>query len=769
MTSFKMRIRNGAAVLAVLLAAQNTLIATAEETEGAAVAAEPDDVKTMNAITIYGEKNETTLQDAPIALSAITDEILAQAGITDASQLNGYVPGLMVSKSGGSERIVTIRGVGQQTPENFSTVPGVSFHVDGAFLPNSIALNMGFFDVNRIEVLRGPQGTVFGQSSTGGSINVITNQPELGEFGGDFKATLGDYNHTQGFASLNVPIGETFAVRASVQQMSHDGYAEATGIPGGYELDDADNEHYRLAALWSPVDDLSVTLSHTYYNDKHNGGALKNIDDPEPDIRVLTQDFPAKFKMHSGLTTLNVDYDLDFGTLKSVTSFQSLTHDQSFDGDRLDLETFGGYDHVATWSTEADTLMQELSLSSLPDSPVHWIGGVFFSQSESNQYVVEYRDTDATFIPGLPVLPRDTLASEIPANLAYENIAFVDREAFSPFFQVNVPLTERLSTTFGARYNVDKYEGRSASYYSEFSENEFDSNTWTGKVALDFKATEDNLIYTSWSRGYKPGGLNPGSNSALNVKSTYETEIVEAIEIGSKNTLLGGNASLNASLFYNKYDDMQFIEEDPIPYSGGIGNIPSAETWGLEIEGSVLLMDDRLQLGGNLALLDGEISEDYLALDRRLADEAGDAVVAAGLTYPWSYDWFLARQSAAVQVNGNTPPNLADVTYNLNASWFQPIGDHGTFTSRLERLYVGEYQARVFNTTGADDVPSYGMWNAYFKYEPNDQPWYSSVSLTNITDEEGVAGRFVDPYSSGTISNEYVAPRMLLVTFGYEF
>ena len=152
-------------------------------------AGDDDSVRNMNQITVYGEKRETTLQDAPIALSAITSDILDQAGITDPSQLNGYVPGLMITKSGGSERIVTIRGVGQQTPENFATIPGVSFHVDGAFLPNSIALNMGFFDVDRIEVLRGPQGTVFGQSSTGGSINIITKQPTLDEYKGTFKAS----------------------------------------------------------------------------------------------------------------------------------------------------------------------------------------------------------------------------------------------------------------------------------------------------------------------------------------------------------------------------------------------------------------------------------------------------------------------------------------------------------------------------------------------------------------------------------------------------
>ena len=760
----KVDLKYKAACAAMGLALLHGGSALADDADG-----DGDDIRNMNQITVYGEKRETTLQDAPIALSAITGDILDQAGITDPSQLNGYVPGLMITKSGGSERIVTIRGVGQQTPENFATIPGVSFHVDGAFLPNSIALNMGFFDVDRIEVLRGPQGTVFGQSSTGGSINVITNQPTLDEYKGTFKATLGDYNYVQGFASYNVPIGETAAIRGSIQQTSHDGYATATSIDGGYELDDSDNEHYRIAGLWEPTDKLSTTLSYTLYNDKHNGGALKNINDPNPDIRELTQDYPAKFKLRSELATLNVSYELPFATFKSVTSYQDMTHGQSFDADRLDLETYGGYDHVATWGTDAETFMEELTISSLPDAPFDWITGVFYSNTDSAQYVVEYRELGVTSIPGLPILPKDTLPSEVPANLAYENISTVNRESVAPFFQATIPVMANLNATIGARYNDDKYEGEGASYYAVPTQSTFDTQTWTGKVGLDYDVSEDSMLYASWSRGYKPGGLNGGSSGALTVSTTYDEEIVEAIEFGSKNTFLDGRATLNASVFFNQYENMQFIEEDPIPYSGGIGNIPEAETYGLELEGSYLAFGDQLLLGGNMALLDGEVTADYEALDRRLADLASAAAEATGTIYPWTYDWFLARQSAAVQVNGNTPPNLADLTYNLYAAWFQPIADHGELTSRIENVYVGDYEARIFNTDGADDVPSYSLWNAYFQYKPTEGPWFVSASITNIGDEEGISGRFVDPYSSGTVSNEYVPPRQLLVTFGFEF
>ncbi|MCO7237496.1 TonB-dependent receptor, partial [Cobetia sp. Dlab-2-U] len=405
------------------------------------------------------------------------------------------------------------------------------------------------------------------------------------------------------------------------------------------------------------------TLSYTLYNDKHNGGALKNIEDPNPDIREVTQDHPAKFKLRSELATFNASYELPFATLKSVTSYQDLTHDQSFDADRLDVATYGGYDHVATWATDAETFMEELTISSLADSPIDWIAGVFYSNTDSAQYVVEYRELGVTAVPALPVLPKDTTPAEIPGNLAYENISTVNRESIAPFFQVTVPVMANLNATLGARYNDDKYEGEGASYYATPTQSSFDTQTWTGKVGLDYDVSEDSMLYASWSRGYKPGGLNGGSSGALTVSTTYDEEIVEAIEFGSKNTFLDGRATLNASIFFNQYENMQFIEEDPIPYSGGIGNIPEAETYGLELEGSFLTFNDQLMLGGNMAMLDGEVTADYEALDRRLADAAAAEAVGTGTIYPWTYDWFLARQSAAVQVKGNTPPNLADLTY----------------------------------------------------------------------------------------------------------
>lgn len=722
----------------------------------------------LETVVVTADKRNIDLQDVPIAITAVSDETLQQGNITDASALNGYVPGLQINKSGGSERMVSIRGVGSQTPENFFTQPGVSFHIDGVYITNSIALNMGFLDVSRVEVLRGPQGTVFGQSSTGGTINLITKEPVLGRWGGDIEASVGNSEYLRSRASLNVPIGETVALRGVVQKTQHEGYATATSVDGGdYELDDADNLNYKLVGMWVPTDKVSITLSSQRYDDDTHGGALKALDDPDPDERRVTQDFPAKFDLEMEVDTLIVNWELPWGTFKSTSSYQDMGHIQSFDSDRSDFAHFGGYDHVATWTTWAYTRMQEFTLSSHPGGKLNWIVGAFYLNSDSGQYIVEYEGTDPS--DPMPVLPRDSTPADMPANLSYENLSAVERSSWAPFFQATYHISDRWRFTGGARYNQDEYDGWGSDYYAPKSPRDHKSHTVTGKAEIDFDVTETSLAYVSWSRGYKPGGVNTGTSSALVVSDTIQQETVDAYEFGSKSRFLDNHLGINVSAFYYDYANMQYIQEDPVPYSGGIGNIPTAEIYGAEAELRWRTLGERLELGFNVTVLDGKFPDSYLALDRRLADAAGDAAVATGTVYEWTPEWFAARGSVATDVSGNTPPNLPSLAGGVNAMWMQPISTYGELTARVEYLYRGDYEARIFNTPGADQVPSYAQVNLFFEYAPRSAPWSVSALVTNVFDEDGVSGRFVDPYGSGVVSNEYIPPRQALLSFRYTF
>lgn len=724
--------------------------------------------KDVEVVTITVDQRQVNLQEAALSVTAVRNELLEQANISNAAQLNGFVPGLQINKSGGSETQVSIRGIGSQTPQNFYSQPGVSFHMDGAYITNSIALSMGFLDVEHIEIQRGPQGTAFGAASTGGTINVISKRPVLEEFTGNIEASFGNYNYAKGKIAVNVPVGDSLAVRGVLQTTSHDGFSQSNSIDGGYDLNDADNVNARISALWEASDDLSVLLSSQHYTDNSNGSALKALDDPNEDPRVVSQDYPAKIDMTMDISTAIVTWELPWATLKSTTSYQDMQHAQSFDSDRSDFENFGGYDHVATWSTWAETTVQELSLSSKSGGMFDWVIGAFYLKSKSGQYVVEYKGTDIN--DPIEILPQDLTPEDIPFNVSYENVSHITRTSWAPFLQGTLNISDDLHITAGVRYNDDDYEGLSSSYYAEANSTDFASDKLTGKIAIDYTIAPDNMIYASLSKGYKPGGVNSSSANAMVVSTEIQPETVVAYEVGSKNRFLENDLQLNIAAFYYKYDDMQYIQEDPIPFAGGTGNIPETNVWGTEIEISWNLLDDNLKLGLNATALDGEFIGEYYALDRRAADVAGDEALATGAApYPWSYEWFLARGSANVDVSSNTPPTLPKLSGSVNATWFQEFGDDALLTTRIDYVYRSEFQSRIFNTPNADTVDSYGQVNLFVEYEQFDANWRLWLNATNLTDELGIAGRFVDPYGSGVVSDEYIAPRQIILNFGYSF
>jgi iron complex outermembrane receptor protein len=700
-------------------------------------------------ITVSAEKRQVDLQDAPVAITAVPAAQLDASNVVQMADLNGLVPGLTIAKSSGFERIVAIRGIGSETPENaFVTQPGVSFHIDGVYIANSIALDQSLFDVDHIEVSRGPQATVFGQTSTGGSINLISRQPELGHYSSAIDASAGSYNLYRSRGMVNIPLGDTLAVRVSAQVFGHEGFATDKDI-AGFMLDQAHDRAGKVALLWQPAQDFSLTASGQVYHTRTDGAEQKNLLDLDPDARVVAQDYPGFFQLDSQLFALSLKWQLPWAEARSVSSFQVLNHQQQEDGSRLDQATLGFFDHVEAWNTFLHDVTQEVSLASRPGAfgAFDWVVGGLYLHQTSRQHVHETQGP--------------------PPFVSYENDAHIDRVSESGYGQLTTHLTRDLRFALGARYNHDRYAGPSTTL-GVTSNDIYSRAVPTGKAEVQYDLSRDSMAYGSFTRGYKPGGVNDNQGSVV-VPQLFAPEHINAFELGFKNRLFEDTLVANAAAYYYDYQGMQYLAVDPNPYHYGVDNIPTAHIRGLELEGAWLGMDRRLRLEGDLSLARGTFVGEFRTLDAREASTLIAATPACqnGAQFYNPACW-QQLVTGSPSTEGNDVPKLPRLQGSLSASYTARVEDF-ELLSRLEYLYRGSFEYRIFNDGAYDKVGGYSQWNLYFLLTPPRTPVTCGLGISNLLNTAGINSRYTDPYGTGQTSDEFIPPRQVIATLGYQF
>jgi iron complex outermembrane recepter protein len=753
---------------AVLTAVAALLVAGAARAEAPPADATASEEDTgLAQIIVTAQRRTEDLQRVPFAVSVITGDTLEKSNAVDLSGLNAVVPGLAVEKSSGSELMISIRGVGSETPQNLYTQPGVSVFVDGVYIPVALGLYQGFFDLDRAEVLRGPQGTLFGQSSTGGTINLLSKQPTLNSFGGDIELSDGNYDLNREKFDVNIPIGESFAVRGAYQHYAHDGFGEDVASPN-YPLDVADDTQAKLSALWQPTDTITSTSTVRLYTEDHNGAEQKNILDPNPDPRQVEQDFPSFLQMHYQTYSEVFSWESPWATLKTISAYQNMLNDQGIDDDRLTSAILGYYNAQPEWLSKLHAYTQELDLVSRPGASLDWVVGFYYIWQQSSQYIVEFENSGPE--PASFDIPSPNGPS--PAHVSYEEYSTIYRNSYSPFFQSTYHLSDRLRLTGGARYNHDAYDGHAGFYYAAQSKVPgFSSHVVTGKGEIDYDLTPAEMLYASWTRGYKPGGINnTWDGNAVLLKPFFQPEVATSYELGSKNRLLDDRLTVNAAGFFYVYRNMQYLASDPYPFQDGTANIPDTHIWGGELEAVYAAMQNHLRLNVSLSALGGRFVDNYYAIDAQSAAAARAIYETAN---PGSNDFspgtIAAVAAAARNTAGNTPPKLPRFSSALDAAYtFElPVGQK--LTPRLEYVYRGAFEYRVFNNAALDAVGSYDLWNVYLEYLPPIKGLRLSVAATNLANVDGMAGRFTDPYGSGQTSNEFIAPRQYVFTAAYRF
>ena len=735
-------------------------------------------------VFVTAEKRSESLQDISQAVTAISDEDIENKNITSFVDLSAIVPGVTVAKNEGYKTVISIRGVGNETNQNAIAAPSVAFHMDGIFIASPFSLQTDFIDVERIEVLRGPQGTLFGQNSTGGVMNVISKKPSMEGYLGKSDITFGNYGLTKFRSSNNIVLGSSTAARFSISTTERDGFSE--NLVTGQDLDDDSNLSLRADFLTEFGSSSSLRFFGQFFEVDRNGSAMKGIDDPSPDPRDLSQDSISNHELTSKIFAAIYESDLGYANLKIMASMQEDDISVTRDNDR---HNFGdpvlaipGLGNGATYqraefrpeTSLVDTTTFEINLVSNEPAmggKLDWTIGAFYMDHEIENHIRGYRDNDLDgelqYVCGEPFARNDycfTVGGPDPwffFEFDFVSDAFPKRESFSVYGETTYSISDQFRILSGLRYSDDEVESCVKNFFTTVCDNlSGSSDKTTGKIAAEYDLDDDTLAYLAFSAGFKPGGTNltygfADDNAPPMVFPNFAAETVESMEFGLKTDLYDGRARANIAIFSYDYENLQFQATDPDPYRGGVANIPESEMSGLEIEFTGLISDS-LTLDMNLAFLDSEVSSDYEALDNVDA-------------YQYFFGEEDLRYGLRKNIKGNelakTPEFTADITMT-----YETVLSSGTmFTGILQYVERGEFQQRVNNNPIVDAIDAYDILNLTASFDFVGDKWALDFMILNATDEDGINSSMTDVFGVAATGLELIPPRQYMLRLSMNY
>ena len=747
-------------------------------------------------VFVTAEKRSESVQDISQAVTAISSDEIESKNITSFVDLSAIVPGVTVAKNEGYKTVISIRGVGNETNQNAIAAPSVAFHMDGIFIASPFSLQTDFIDVDRIEVLRGPQGTLFGQNSTGGVINVVSKKPSMEGYFGKSDITFGNYGLTKFRSSNNFVLSDSTAARFSISTTDRDGFSD--NLVTGQDLDDDSNISLRADFLIDLGDNSSLRFFGQYFDVDRNGSAMKGIDDPTPNPRDLRQDSVSNHELTSSVFAAIYENDLGFANLKIMASVQEDDISVTRDNDRHNygdpMITIPGFPADATYqraefrpeTSLVDTTTFEINLVSnepAMNGKLDWTIGAFYMEHEIENHIVGYLDADRNgeiqYICGESYANSDycyPLDSPLPwffFEFDFVSDAYPTRESYSIYGETSYSLSDQVRFISGLRYIEDEVESCVKNFFTTVCDNLFGSSEeTTGKVALEYDVDDDTMVYASFTSGSKPGGTNLTygytTQAELNaaflftsplvdplVFRTFEAEAVDSMEFGLKTDLYDGRARANIAIFSYDYENLQFQATDPDPYRGGVANIPESEMSGVEIEFTGLV-SDQLTFDMNLAFLDSEVSSDYEALDNVTAYQ-----------YFWGEEDL--RLGLRTNIKGNelakTPEFTADVSLK-----YETIMSSGTlFTGILQYVKRGEFQQRVNNNPLVDAIDAYDILNLTASFDFVGDKWGLDLMILNASDEDGVNSSMTDVFGVAATGIELIPPRQIMARLSMNY
>ena len=711
--------------------------AIAQETEVTSLAIEE--------IIVTARKKEESIQDVPMAVTAITEQ-LRESSVRRIEDIQAFAPNLYINRTPGiaSGAAITIRGVASLESDK-SYEPSIGVVMDGMFLGTSSGVLLDNFDIERIEVLRGPQGTLFGKNTTGGILNVIRTPVSLDEFGVDVSVTLGDFGRQDLKTVVQVPIIEDqLGVKVFAASIEHDGHVYNSYLDRMAGGDDKLN--YGFALLWEPNDQLSFKLHHEIMEDKSEQGVYVNRNvvgelactitqigfDPNNGCEKDAIDGPDLVESDGSnfsdneyeSTIVTVNYDTENFLYTYIYGYRDMDEQnmQDFDGSAaraLRMNFFNDWEQTS----------HEFRVTSQFSDKFQFIAGVYDWEVDYSQnwdvYDLFYQLSrlgvgEWGLGDTLTGYGRDQYITGLPwgPGLASNNGQTQKTESIAVFFSADWYITDLWTITAGFRWTEEEKDflggNKGVGYYPGKEprpplyapvpyQGKWDETT--PKIGVRYQPNDDLMVYANYSEGFKSGGFF-GRQANFNIYAGYEPEYVKNYELGWKSTLQDGRMILNGAIFKSEYDDKQesiLIPVDLTNVATVVRNAASMEMTGIELE-LMYQVTEAWDLMVTYGYLEAEY-KDYLA------DLNGDNVITDN--------------------SGLIPRNTPENTFGITTSYTTQIGN-GELKGRVSYRFRDEMNSDSSNNPKGD-LDSIENVNATISYS------FSNYSITawgrNLTDE----------------------------------
>jgi iron complex outermembrane receptor protein len=794
------------AILA-LMAGTNVYAAdapAAQATEQAAATAAADKNSTsITEVYVTATKRTTSLQKTPVAVTALNAAALDDNHVQTIQDVVNLVPGFAATSQGDHGVItMTLRGIGNDSAKTEYADPEVASFVDGIYSPRPEGATALLFDLDAIEVLRGPQGTLWGRNSSVGAVNMQTVKPEIGSTSGNFEGGYGSYARFGARGAVNIPINDTMAMRFAVVHEQHDGYVDYQAPPNisladqhtqadpiiaawnkahplnpmafqplnpnlfvrnGQKYGAQDQTAARLSFLWQPSAALKWNVAYEHYVDRGTPNMnLMQTPRAGQEFWSALIDTAPNVNRDSNSLRSRVDYaispDVSLAYIAGYSRFNgSSTYDQ--DGGALvptSFTTGGNHQEDNTVWSKYKNYSHEVEIQSTGKRDVDWLLGLYYANEDNGIRfdipIMNGTQQGSVSWQGSFIQPKETVDSK------------------AVFGQATWNATDSLHVTGGLRYTSDERKNIGgtnnsccdaaapqvpvspstnpldpASGFSTYQNNDgvFNDHKLTGLVRVNYDIDKNNMVYASVSTGYKSGGLQDGG-------LPYGSETLTNYEVGSKSTFLGGAVRMNNAAYYEKFKGFQFSA--PVTYPNGsrglaTSNAEGAKIWGVETEiAAKITREDRVQF--TAAYTHAELghliggSNDYIL----------PACTVPGIT------------NTCLDVSGNTMPHSpkfsAQVMYQHS---FQLAG--GTLVPRISAHYETASWLSVFNLGAPDQQKSYTRTDLGLRFDA-DSKWYVDAFVRNAEDAKIKTSALS---ANGAWQGQYLPPRTFGVNVGKTF